>query len=156
MEDIVNKIIYLATLKSIIFVAIDGMPGGGKSSLTKYILHKIPAIKLIKVDDFFNPLTNGDDINRLKNDALIPLKNGKTANFKIYDWKEGKIMEGKTIEPEGIILIEGICSMDKSLIDYYDYKIWIECPPEVGLNRALIRDNLNSKISGLISGYQKL
>lgn len=88
MENIVNKIIYLATLKSTIFVAIDGMPGGGKSTLTKYILHKIPTIILIKMDDFFNPLTNGDDSERLKNEALIPLKNGKVAKFKIYSWKE--------------------------------------------------------------------
>lgn len=145
MEDIVNKIKYLATLKSAIFVAIDGMPGGGKSTLTRYLLHKISSIKLIKMDEFFNPLTNGDDSERLKNEALIPFKNGKVANFKIYNWKEKKIMEGKAIKPKGIILVEGICSMDKNLINFYDYKIWVDCPPEVGLNRALTRDKFKFK-----------
>jgi uridine kinase len=30
--------------------------------------------------------------------------------------------------------------MDKNLINYYDYKIWVDCPPEVGQERALARD----------------
>lgn len=56
-----------------------------------------------------------------------------------------KIVEGKTIKPEGIILVEGICSMEKALIDFYDYKIWVDCLPEIGLNRALTRDKFKFK-----------
>lgn len=140
MENIVNKIISLATLKSTLFVVIDGMPGSGKSTLTKYILHKIPTVKLVKMDSFFNPSTNNDDFERLKEECLIPLKNNKIANFKIYSWEEKKLVEGEPIEPGGIILVEGISSMEKDLIDFYDYKIWIDCPSEVGLERVLARD----------------
>jgi len=140
MKNIVDKILYLATLKSTIFVVIDGMPGGGKSTLTKYILHKIPAIKLVKMDSFFNPSINNDDFERLKEECLIPLKNNKIATFKVYSWEEHKLIDGEPIKPGGIILVEGISSMEKDLIDFYDYKIWVDCPPEVGLERVLTRD----------------
>lgn len=146
MENIVSKILYLATLKSTIFVAIDGMPGGGKSTLTKYILDKIPTVKLVKMDNFFNTSTNNDDFERLKNEVLIPLKSNKIATFKIYSWDEHKMIDGEAIKSGGIILIEGISSMESDLLPFYDYKIWVDCPPEVGLERVLTRDKANRKL----------
>lgn len=140
MENIVNKIISLSTLREPLFVSIDGMPGGGKSTLTKYILHKIPTVKLVRMDSFFNPATNNDDFERLKNEVLIPLKENRVANFKIYSWTEKKLIDGEPIKPEGIILVEGISSMEKTLLEFYDYKVWIDCSPEIGLERVLARD----------------
>lgn len=37
-------------------------------------------------------------------------------------------------------MVEGICSLDNQLIEFYDYKIWVECTPEIGMERALTRD----------------
>lgn len=140
IDKLLHKILSLSATKEMVFIAIDGMPGGGKSTLTKHIIQRIPHIKLVRMDSFFNPSLNTDEFKRLKENVLIPLKNNKIANFKVYDWKEKKLTDADPIEPGGIILVEGISSMEKDLIDLYDYKIWIDCPPEVGLERSLARD----------------
>ena len=140
MDAIIKGILEKSKNNKLTLVAIDGMPGGGKSTLLKHILLNIPSIKVVKMDNFFNPLTNGDDISRVKKEVLVPLKNNQVAKFKIFDWKEKKLIDGEHINPEGIVIVEGICSMDRNLIDSYDYKIWVDCSPEVGQSRALARD----------------
>ena len=140
MELLINRILKKSKENKLTIVAIDGMPGGGKSTLLKHVTLKIPSIKVVKMDSFFDVLTNGDNIFRVKKDVLIPLRNNQTAKFKIFDWKKKMLIDEENIDPEGIVLIEGNCSMDKNLINYYDYKIWVDCPPEVGQERALARD----------------
>jgi uridine kinase len=140
MENIVNKLIFLSTRKNSVLVAIDGIPGGGKTSLGKYLEQKIPKIKQIKMDYFFDPLIGDVNFEGFKKEVLIPLKNNRTASFKIYNWHQNKFMDVLTIKPGGIILIEGTSSMDRRLVSVYDYRIWVDCPRDIGLKRVLKRD----------------
>jgi uridine kinase len=140
MEKIINEINDLALSKKIFIVAIDGMPGGGKSTLLKHFQKNMNNIQIIRMDDFYNPLQERDDWEKLKKEALEPLRKNKIAKYKIYDWQKSKIVDSIPILPNGIIFVEGICSMKRDLINFYDYKVWVDCPPEVGLKRALKRD----------------
>lgn len=140
MENIIKKLLSLSSAKETVFVAIDGMPGGGKSTLVKHIQAKIPNIKLIRMDDFYSSSQQNIDYGRVKKDILGPLKEGETARFKIYDWNSNIMIGAKPISPSGIILVEGIYSMEKDLIDAYDFKIWVDCPANIGLERGVSRD----------------
>lgn len=140
IENIISKINTLSETHQLVIVAIDGMPGGGKSTLMKHILKALPEVRIVKTDSFFDFKNNGNDLNRVKKEVLTPLKEGKTAQFKVYDWKQKMVTDAKPIDPKGIVIVEGICSLDNRLIEFYDYKIWIDCPPNIGMERALTRD----------------
>jgi uridine kinase len=139
IENIISTVKSLSETLPMLVFAIDGMPGGGKSTLTKHLLRALPEMQVIKTDSFFDFNANQNDLTRL-HQVLSDLRNGKTAHFNIYDWKLKKNVQATPIEPNGIILVEGICSLDNSLFSFYDYKIWVDCSPQVGLERALKRD----------------
>lgn len=46
----------------------------------------------------------------------------------------------RVLEPAGVFIFEGVYALDRQLRDYYDLKIWIECPPEVGFKRGVAWD----------------
>ncbi len=140
MEEIISHLLSLSAKKETVFVAIDGMQGGGKTTLLRHIQKRVSNIKVISMDDFFTPSQQNDDHARVKRDVITPLKDNKTAIFKIYDWMQNKIVDAKPISPGGIIVVEGIYSMEKELIDAYDYKIWVDCPEDIGLKRGITRD----------------
>jgi len=144
IERIIRTLQSLSQTRPMLIFAIDGMPGGGKSTLTKHLLRALPDIHVIKTDSFFDFNTNQNDLKRI-HQVFSDLRSGNTAHFNIYDWKLKRNVEAKPIEPKGIILVEGICSLDNSVVHFYDYKIWIECSPELGLERALKRDKGTNK-----------
>ncbi len=139
VSNIIQNVIALSKTRIFLIVAIDGMPGGGKSTLAKHFLRANPDIQIIKTDSFFDFNTNQNDLKRL-HQVLSDIRSGKTAHFSIYDWSLKKNVQAKSIEPKGIILVEGICSLDTNLVHFYDYKIWVDCPPDIGMKRALSRD----------------
>jgi uridine kinase len=60
------------------------------------------------------------------------------------------VYEYKNID---ILLIEGILLFKKKYLDYYDYKIWINCSFETGLQRAIKRNIENLGKDRLIHDY---
>jgi uridine kinase len=53
-----------------------------------------------------------------------------------------------------ILLIEGILLFKKKYLSYYDYKIWIDCSFETGLQRAIRRNAENLSEDQLVYDYQ--
>lgn len=140
MEEVINHLLSLTDQDKTVFVAIDGMQGGGKTTLLKHIQKRIPEVKIVYMDEFYNPHGFNDDHTRVKRDVFVPLKQNNTAIYKIYDWNNDKMIDAKPLSPGGIIIVEGIYAMEKELIDFYDYKIWVDCPADIGLERGLSRD----------------
>jgi len=44
--------------------------------------------------------------------------------------------------------LDGIFALNSDLESYYNYKIWVECPPRIGHKRGVARD---AKLSGVDS-----
>jgi uridine kinase len=138
---VVKDIEDLAAKKDNIFVAIDGNGGAGKSTLSRHLEKAIPSLKVIGMDYYYDPELKRSDYIRVKEELLVPLKNNQRATSKIYDWPNERFSESVWTEPQGIILFEGWYSMEENLVDLYDYRIWVDCPAEKGMERGLTRDN---------------
>ena len=52
-----------------------------------------------------------------------------------------------------ILLIEGIFLFQEKYLEHYDYKIWVECSFETGLQRAINRNIENLDNQSLIHDY---
>lgn len=126
-----------------VIIAIDGRAGSGKSTLAEKIKQALSNVTVVHLDDFDYPNT---DRERLITHVIIPLKENKHARYQRFDWDTRQLAEWHEIEPGGIVIIEGVSSLHDILYKQFDFKIWIECPAEIGLKRGLERDKKVYKV----------
>lgn len=157
IDKILNKIKETTSVKPFCLVAIDGCGGSGKSTLSEYIVSRYGGGQIIHMDDFYKPsnerlqleINKKDsgsdyDIKRLTQDIIIPIINGMDARYQRYDWDVDKLVEWHTVEPNGLIIVEGVYSISDQLHNKYDIKIFVECNRELRLKRGLERDGENA------------
>ena len=46
----------------------------------------------------------------------------------------------RTVEPQGLVVVEGVCALHRMFRDAYDVRVWVEAPYETRLARGLARD----------------
>jgi uridine kinase len=125
-------------------VAIDGYGGAGKSTLAALLGDRLNAqvqrVDLVHTDDFAsadNPLNWWP---RLIAQVLQPLRDGAAARYQRYDWDLGRLAEWRSIEPGGLVLLEGVSASRNAFRPYLSLAIWIETPADERLRRGLQRD----------------
>jgi len=134
-------------------VAIDGRGGSGKTRLAAELMSIDGSLKLLSVDHFpcwgdeypYHPTgvqTRISEARLLK--ALLPLSENAPAAYRRSHWWETDRIERLTrVEPGWTVLVEGCYSLLPSLRPLYDFSIWVECPYERALARAMARDEVD-------------
>ncbi len=121
-----------------LLVGIDGCGGSGKSTFANKIKKNLPNSEIVRMDDFYD----GEQIDwlRVKRQVLGPLSRNQYAEYQVYDWHRSKLAGWKQVNVGKIVIIEGIFSLKKELSEFYDFKIWIDCPRELRFQRGIERD----------------
>ena len=111
--------------------------------------HSSDAPWIIQCDDFYRPLNlqctpeeayeKYFDWRRLCDEALLPLRGGKPARYRRYDWSTDRLAEWIEVEPREIILVEGVFSTRPELRALIDVAIFVETPREERLRRMSAR-----------------
>lgn len=136
-------------------IGIAGGSGSGKTTVA-YSLAKHLNATIISTDNYYKdqshvPLKERDNINydhpdsiewSLLKKQLKELSEGKTINIPQYQFgPHTRKKETVEVKPSNYIIVEGILAMyEKSLCDMYNYKIFVDAPEEVRLNRRINRD----------------
>lgn len=141
-----------------VIIGITGASGSGKSFFLSELLSQFPENDVIHLalDNYYFPreLQQKDengienfDIPTAFNEAklladIIDLKSGKAITFETYNYNNSLInKEYKTIEPRKILIIEGIFVFNfESIYPHFSYKIFVDAPTDINLNRRLQRD----------------
>lgn len=115
-------------------VGIGGRGAAGKTTLARMI----PDAQIVSTDEFWD----GEkfEIGRIAREVVTPLSNGVAARFASYDWAAGERRGSRTVEPSGIVVVEGVCALHRTLRDAYAVRIWVEASYDVRLARAVARD----------------
>lgn len=142
-EDLAVHIQYLDNVTTPFVIAIDGYGGSGKSTLGKALKQLLPSAMIIETDNFIKyphePNVFEHDWLSIERNVLSRLKNDEKVVTKEYDWNTlSPIKEIQQIKD--FVIVEGISLLDDRYVDYYDLKIWIDCPYEVALERGKKRD----------------
>ncbi len=142
----------LSNQKAPILVALDGGSGAGKSTLAALIEQELDTT-VIPLDDFFSADIPDDrwdgftveeklervfDWDRVRDQAIAPLLEGKPARWHAFDFESGLRPDGTygmqadatEREPADVILIEGAYSAGPALADLVDLSILIDVPVE--------------------------
>ena len=116
-------------------VGIGGRGGSGKSTLARTFV----GAQIVGTDEFWD----GADfeLTRLRHEIVGPLLRGEQARYHGFDWRaQQPFDEERVVRPEGVVVVEGVCALHRSLRDAYDLRIWVEAPREVRLARGIARD----------------
>jgi uridine kinase len=149
---------------SVLVVAIDGYGAAGKSTIAAAVADETGAM-LVHTDDFFDagPEPGGPgraglgapvspppreaqaligyyDWRRLRAEALEPLRAGRGAEFRRFDWERGRGLDGTVAVPPGpLILVEGVCSAAPELADLVDRSVFVDTPEPERLARLRVQ-----------------
>jgi uridine kinase len=55
------------------------------------------------------------DHQRVTRQLLRPLETGQPASFQRYDWENNALADWVTVEPQGIVLVEGVYLLRREL-----------------------------------------
>ncbi len=140
LDDLLNTVKSLSRKQATLLIGIDGFGGSGKSTVAKFLKERLENVVIVEMDDFYLPALKRADYLRVKQQVLQPLDNNLIASYQRYDWRSDTLAEWHTIHPGGIVIIEGVYSTHSDLANHYDFKIWVDCPQEIGFKRGVERD----------------
>jgi len=130
-------------------VAIDGMCGGGKSTLSA-ILAEVYGAQLFHMDDYFLPFPrktperlaqpggNVDYERFYEEIASVPLN--APVVYRAYDCSCGELGGPIEIAPNKVRIVEGSYSLHPHFGDVYDVRAWVKIDPQLQRERILARN----------------
>jgi uridine kinase len=127
-----------------VIVAIDSCGGAGKSTLAAELSADFDAV-VVHTDDFASWDHPLDWWPRLRDEALVPLGDGRPAHFRRYDWDARVLAEEIEVAPGGVVIVEGVSSSRRAFRPWLAASIWVEAPRELRLLRGLARDGESAR-----------
>lgn len=121
-------------------IAIDGPAGSGKTTLALRTVEAYP-VQLVHMDDLYPGWDGlraaGDTVEQM----LENLARGHSFTYRRYDWFTHQFAEEHQIDPQGLLIIEGVGSVRLSYVDYLSVIVYVrETDEQLRLRRAVARD----------------
>jgi uridine kinase len=128
-------------------VAISGFGGSGKSTFAQRLSSAIHA-PVIGVDTFCTSTEQVEyrrweimDFARMEREVLIPFTSGASSLvFGEFDWEKNIVVDVTTLQAPSVLIVEGVGLFRPTLLPYFSYTIWIDCPLDVAIARGKRRD----------------
>ena len=124
---------------AVLVVAIDGHGAAGKSMLAQAVCD-LAGASVVHVDDFFresgstaaageSPMAAYYDWQRLRSEALEPLRRGERASWRAFDWeRDGYLPYPVVVEPAELVLVEGVSSTAAAIGELIDRRVLVVTP----------------------------
>jgi uridine kinase len=138
---------------SVTIVAVDGHSAAGKSAFADGLTQRVDA-SIVHGDDFYRVMDDSErerltakqgadryyDWQRMRSEALTPLRSGCPATFHPYDWERNGLHDRTvTVEAAPVVIVEGLFVSRPELEDLVDLSVLVICPDDVRWRRQLER-----------------
>jgi len=144
--DLLEKIKAIRRKHKTLLIGIDGVGGAGKTTLPEYLKESLPDVTIVQLDDFYSPKLGRADRERVLREVFLPLEKDSPAIYKVFDWKSNTLKGADPVYPGGIVVIEGVSALHTDFADQYDFRVWINCPPDTGFKRGVERDKIRDGV----------
>ena len=150
IEELKETILSIKDSNGHCYVAIDGRCGSGKSTLAKQLSEELDA-PIFHMDDFFLRISQRTkeryeepggnvDRERFKEEVIDSLVRQEDIIYQPFDCQVFELEEKVTVNYNPIVIVEGSYSCHPELIDYYDYKIFVDIDPKTQIERIRKRN----------------
>jgi molybdopterin-guanine dinucleotide biosynthesis protein A/uridine kinase len=143
-----------------VVVAIDGPSGAGKSILATAVALR-SGVSIVEGDDFYRntlpslSVTQREamsdaavvdaviDWERLRAEALLPLRARQPATFQPYDWEadDGRLAPPKTVPAADVIIVDGVYAARPEMADLIDAAVYLGVDPQLRARRYAERQD---------------
>lgn len=145
-----SEIDSLLETKKIVNIAIDGNSGAGKSTLS-HIIWDVYDCNIFHMDDFFlsselrteerlKEIGGNVDYIRFRKEIIKGLESGQEFKYRPYNCRTDSLNDFILVTPKKLNIIEGVYSMHPTLIDSYDFKVFLEIDPKEQSSRIYKRN----------------
>lgn len=123
-------------------IGLDGPSGSGKTSLAARLATSLDAT-VVHLEDIY-PGWDGLEatVPRLVAWALAPLRAGRVARWRRYDWGQGRYAEWHEAPRRDVLVVEGVGAGARACAPYLDLLIWLEAGESQRYARAMRRDGV--------------
>ena len=139
-------------------VAVDGASAAGTSTLAAAVGRRLSA-SVVAGDDFYRDMpearrwaltaAEGVDLyfdwQRLRKEAIEPLRAGRVARYRPFDWRAGAGLAEQVVEavPTPVVVVDGVYSGRPELGDVVDVAVLVETPAAERRRRMAARGHGN-------------
>ncbi|GGS70362.1 uridine kinase [Nonomuraea spiralis] len=122
-------------------VAVDGPAGSGKTTFAGRLGAALRC-QVIHSDDFPVHWDDGPGtwFHLLDEQVLQPLRHGRPAGFRRYDWVRERYTDHVEVRAAPVLIVEGVGTARRSAAHLLAFTVWVEAPESVRLRRVLDRD----------------
>lgn len=123
-------------------LGIDGRSGAGKSELAAAVLAHRPDVQVLALEDAYrgwHGLRAGLEV--IADGVLAPLRAGRHASYRRYDWHAGALGGTVTVPPSAVLVVEGCGAGSALLAPMLDALVWLDAPEADRHRRAMARDD---------------
>ncbi|MCM4084471.1 uridine kinase family protein [Paractinoplanes hotanensis] len=127
-------------------IAVDGPSGAGKTRFANRLAAALGDAPVVHTDDLLNGWDDQFTFwTRLEENVLSPLRLGRTATYRRYDWDK-KDFAGRplTVPPRPAVLLEGVSAARRDIRPELTLAVFVDAPPELRWERAIARDGDDS------------
>ncbi|MEO3745672.1 hypothetical protein [Plantactinospora sp. B5E13] len=136
-------------------VAVDGPSGAGKSTFAERLAAALrplveprtaneppDPVSVLHTDDLLDGWTDQFTFwPRLEEWILAPLRSGRPARYRRYDWTAGQFGESWIpVPPVPVVILEGVSSARAAVAAELTYAILVTAPAGLRRDRAVARD----------------
>ncbi|WP_405710609.1 MULTISPECIES: hypothetical protein [unclassified Streptomyces] len=132
-------------------IAVDGHAGSGKSTFAARLAAALGGAPVLHLDDMATHESFFTWVDRLHDQVLVPLERGECARYAPYDWTARSFGTPRGLEPEPVVLIEGVGAGRRALRPRLARLLWMDLPAAQSWERGRHRDG--PALSGFWDGW---
>ena len=141
----------LAGAAAPVVLALDGRCGSGKTTLAAALAGQFPASTVLHTDDFYLPPADrvpgweqipcaNMDLARLRDEVLVPARDGQSVPYRAYSCREGAYQPVKQLKTQPLVILEGSYSQHPLLTPYEDFRVFVTCSDAEQTRRLQARE----------------
>lgn len=127
------------TLGGARLLCIDGFAGAGKTTLAAEVA-RLGDGHVLHLDDLYPGWRGLAAVGEQVLPLLRELAAGRAGHYRRWDWERSAFVETVTVEPVGLLVLEGVGSGQRAWADLTTFLVWLRAPRAVRLQRGLERD----------------
>ena len=121
-------------------VAVDGHAGSGKSTFAARLASALGGAPVLHLDDLASHGAFFAWTDRLREQVLEPFSRGDSARYAPYDWTARRFGPARTLEPAGVVLVEGVGAGRRCVRPALARLLWMDMDRERAWARGRRRD----------------
>jgi uridine kinase len=123
-------------------ICVDGPAGSGKSTVASRLADAAPPpVQVINMDDLYEGWDGAErGFALLRDHVLARVAQGLEGRYRRYDWVAERYAELRRIQPEGLLIVEGVTAADRGVEPWPSLRIWVETTNAIRLDRGIERD----------------